>query len=193
MLTQENLLQKLSEWDVPTTSQTLRNREKQGLTWPAYRGGAGRPGRSVFYPERVLWENYAASRMLNSKMRLTAKEVSEARALAMEIEKNPLAAVLPYIEKPEHEQLELRFAEIWHSLIVYAWMDCPGPIFATVCFVDNGTRHIYNFVNKRDDISAQVARVVVNPQTQGFSVEWGQRIDESWLKQENIIDYDAIL
>ena len=87
MLTQEGLLSKLESWGEKTTAQTLRNREKSGLTGSAYRGGTGRPGRSVFYPERVLWENYAAGRMLNSpKMRLTAREVAAARSLALQME-----------------------------------------------------------------------------------------------------------
>ena len=64
----------------PVTSQTLRTREKQGLVTPAYRGKSGKPGRSVFYPDRCLYEHYAAGKMLgSSRLRLTAEQVKSAR------------------------------------------------------------------------------------------------------------------
>jgi len=193
MLTQDDLLLKLERLGEKATAQTLRNREKNGLTGPAYRGGAGRPGRSVFYPDRVLWENYAASKMLNSpKMRLNAKEVAAARSLALQIEANPCEAIKPFLDKPEADQLGLRFAEIWHSLVVYAWLDCPPSIVCDVFFYDNATRHSYTFVKNADNPNGDRRFVSVNPATQKFMLQEGEIKWGDWLDKENVICFDAL-
>lgn len=134
MLTQDEILKIQEEWDAKITPQTMRNREKIGITSPAYRGGAGRPGRSVFYPDRVLWENYAATKMMNSKkLRLTAQEVKAAKDFACKSEVDP---DWPYVlySGPEEEMLPVRFANIWHALIVHAWLRIPSSVVALVCF-----------------------------------------------------------
>lgn len=193
MLTQEGLLLKLEAWGEKTTSQTLRNREKIGLVGPAYRGGAGRPGRSVFYPERVLWENYAASKMLNSpKMRLTANEVVAARTLALRLEKDPIEIGEMFYDKPEVDQLDLRFAEIWHSLVVYAWLDCPPAIIAKVSFYDNRNRHYYCYVKEPSSENAVRLFITVNPSNQRFHLKDEQDARFDWRISENLINYDAL-
>lgn len=195
MLTQEGLLSKLESWGEKTTAQTLRNREKSGLTGSAYRGGTGRPGRSVFYPERVLWENYAAGRMLNSpKMRLTAREVAAARSLALQMEENPVVSIDVINSKPEHEKLSLRFAEIWHSLIVHAWLNCPPSFVAMVLFysepMDNYGEAMpmyqYRFANKPFVDGVRKAVISVNPLSRKFTLE------SDMLSDINILDIDYI-
>ena len=193
MLTQDGLIKKLQEWGEKTTTQMLRDREKKGLTGVAYRGGAGRPGRSVFYPERVLWENYAASKMLRSKkMRLTAEEVGAARALALRLESEPIEVVEQYYNKPEAEQLDLRFAEIWHSLVVAAWLGCPSVLACEVIFGHGAsTQHRYSFTKGPVSMDTAWAYVQVNPRTQKFVLQ-SSNGGGKMLNDEDIINHDAL-
>lgn len=126
MLTQQEMIEKLTEWGEPVTAQTLRNREKQGIVSSSYRGGSGRAGRSVFYPDICLWENYAASKMLNSqRLRLTAKEVVRAKDIADYIMSDPVEALKEFHFREEEELLDLRMAEIWIAFYLYAKYGCP--------------------------------------------------------------------
>lgn len=121
MLTQQELIESLKLLGENATSQTLRNREKQGLITPSYKGTGKRPGRSVFYPDRCLWENYAASKMLTSqRLRLTAKEVCEARELALKLDVMNEEELKKIVSLPEYESLPLRFAEYWHAYFLHA-------------------------------------------------------------------------
>ena len=186
MITQEYLLGKMEEWGAGITSQTARNREKQGLTMPAYRGGAGRPGRSVFYPERVLWENYAASMMLNStKMRLTAKEVLEARAIAIQLESTPREVVARFADRPEHERLPLRFACIWHALVVYAWKDCPESLLCEVSFDD-----VFCYFIAKNPGSVYNSVVYVDGKTREFK-ETIAVTNKDWRQKDNLVDINT--
>ena len=188
MLTQPELLKRLAEFGEPTTAQTLRTREKLGLVSPAYRGGAGRPGRSVFYPDRVLWENYAASKMLNSsKMRITAKEVVEARSLALQLEMDPQSIVARFADKSEEDKLPLRFACIWHGLVVYAWLDCPESVLHEVSFNDA----YFYFLAKNPEVTYPRCIIDVNPQTRVFR-QVVAVVHKEWRKTEELVDLDAL-
>jgi hypothetical protein len=113
MLTQQELLENLKDMGTPVTSQTLRTREKQGLVTPAYRGKSGKPGRSVFYPDRCLYEHYAAGKMLgSSRLRLTAEQVKSARDEIVKFIENPTA---DFLDRPEEELLDFRLGEYWIS------------------------------------------------------------------------------
>jgi len=136
MLTQQELIEQLATLGEKVTTQTLRNREKQSLITPAYKSGGGRPGRSVFYPDRCLWENYVASRMLSSKrLRLTADEVRDARDLALRMEDDIETVVNEIDALPESERLTLRLAEYWHAWFLYVWLGCPPDWSAKVSFL----------------------------------------------------------
>lgn len=136
MLTQQELIEGLKSLGENVTSQTLRNREKQGLITPSYKGIGNRPGRSVFYPDRCLWENYAASKMLTSqRLRLTAKEVCAARELALQLEVMNKDEFKKIVRLPEHESLPLRFAEYWHAYFLHAKNGAPMEWAVSVSFV----------------------------------------------------------
>lgn len=192
MLTQEELLGKLEAWGEKTTAQTLRNREKLGIVSSAYRGGAGRPGRSVFYPDRVLWENFAASKMLSSaKMRLTAKEVMEARTLALKMESDPASTATLYYQKPEEERLDLHFANIWHGLVVYAWLGCPQSVLADVFFHDGNTRHVYVLIKDPENSEVKNLSILVNSSSRNFVIQGAGKVS-NWKNEENRVNLDAL-
>lgn len=120
MLTQQELLEKLKDMGTPVTSQTLRTREKQGLVTPAYRGKSGRPGRSVFYADRCLYEHYAAGKMLgSSRLRLTAEQVKDARNEFLDFISNPSE---DFLFRPEEEMLDFRLGEYWFSWYILAFV-----------------------------------------------------------------------
>ena len=128
MLTQQELIEKLGEMGAAVTSQTLRTREKQGLVTPAYRGKSGRPGRSVFYPDKCLYEHYAAGKMLSSsRLRLTAEQVKDARDEFMAFIAAPMEGLL---YRPEEEMLDFRLGEHWFAWYTYAFAKCGKGAFA---------------------------------------------------------------
>ena len=133
MLTQQELIEKLKGMGAAVTSQTLRTREKQGLVTPAYRGKSGKPGRSVFYPDRCLYEHYAAGKMLSSsRLRLTAEQVKDAKDEFMRFIENPTA---DFLDRPEEERLYFRLGEHWFAWYVYSMMqEGKGPFAARVRF-----------------------------------------------------------
>lgn len=136
MLTQQELLEKLKELGTPITSQTLRTRERQGLVTPAYRGKDGKPGRSVFYPDKCLYEHYAASKIISSsRLRLTAEQVKDARNEFLRfLEEPPLSG---YLNRPEEELLNFRLGEHWFVWYLYALVKKgKGAFAARVMFRD---------------------------------------------------------
>lgn len=78
MFTQKELLRALAAINAPITAQTLRDRVKKGVVGPAV-GGKGKPGRTVFWPEESLAENYVASLLMCGDTRITAAQVAGAR------------------------------------------------------------------------------------------------------------------
>ncbi|MEA4835422.1 MAG: hypothetical protein VB133_09820 [Anaeromusa sp.] len=153
MLTQQELLENLKDMGTPVTSQTLRTREKQGLVTPAYRGKSGKPGRSVFYPDRCLYEHYAAGKMLgSSRLRLTAEQVKSARDEIVKFIENPTA---DFLDRPEEELLDFRLGEYWISWYALAVVlnGClpEEPFAAEIVFRDESDGEIVHIVQASTD------------------------------------------
>lgn len=149
---QAKLLQRLADMNEPTTAQTIRNREKQGVAPGPLQMISGQPGRSAFYTEDAIWENYAAGRFLRGgDYRLTSQQLSIIREVAKnlrekyerrEASRKPLqndgrdSAFLfaqAYANsrepiKPNAEVFEAMFALLWLGLCIFARLGRPVPV-----------------------------------------------------------------
>lgn len=127
VITQQELLGELGRLGTPITAPTLRSRIKNELVVGPYKGGSGRQGRTAFYPDRAIAENYATSKMLNwHGGKLSAADVKPARSLALSMERNaPIDKSQEnvfeiYPKKDESENLDFNLAVYWLAYLIHA-------------------------------------------------------------------------
>lgn len=142
MITQQELLGELERLGTPITAPTLRSRIKNELVIGPYKGGSGRQGRTAFYPDRAIAENYATSRMLNwHGGKLSAADIKPARKFAVLMEKN--ASLIEgsrelifdlYPKADEMENLDFNLAVYWFAYFVYALAKAPEKFACRVIF-----------------------------------------------------------
>lgn len=142
MITQQELLSELENLGTPITAPTLRSRMKNELVIGPYKGGSGRQGRTAFYPDRAIAENYATSRMLNwHGGKLSAADIKPARNIAVLMEKN--ASLIEgsrelifdvYPKADEIENLDFNLAVYWFAYFVHAMAKAPENFACRVIF-----------------------------------------------------------
>lgn len=123
IIPQRKLIERLAEIGEPMTAQTERNRERQGIVPGALRGNSGLPGRSAFYLENSIWENYAAGRFLRGgDYRITSQQLKQVRGIAYEM----MSADFNWLEF-DTSIMENAMAEYWLALCVFARLGRPVP------------------------------------------------------------------
>ena len=194
MLSQEELITKLAALDVPITPQTIRNREKLDIVPAAFRNlGANRPGRSAFYPDRSIWENYAAAIMMNTpKRRMTAAMVRNARKLAYQMADNPEETMKMFWGKPENELFDFQCACLWLGLVVFSYLDRPESMIAYITLRDG----YFSFPVVRGAAKAEPVTVLVNNGIVSFEILPHDAVmgdDGLWKKSIYLVTLDGII